>query len=225
MTWTYAFFIFLLFSFIGWFYETTVCGMIYNKQFKNKGILYGPYCPIYGVGAILCYLIFSRIDNIFIFFLCACCLCSLVEYISGTMLEHFFHNRWWDYSHFPLNIHGHVCIYAALFFGIANVTICKFIIPHFLSFLLLHDLHFLHLIASFLLTIIALDIILSIIYLREMNRTITILYYLLSESTNRSLGRISDILIKKPYQIIKDKDTYLKLIRIFYKYKHKNKYY
>lgn len=45
---------FLVFSFAGWLYESTVCAMANYGHFANSGFLLGPYCPIYGVGAVAC---------------------------------------------------------------------------------------------------------------------------------------------------------------------------
>ena len=35
---------------MGWLYET-ILAMVSRKRWEHRGILYGPVCPIYGIGA------------------------------------------------------------------------------------------------------------------------------------------------------------------------------
>ena len=52
MEFVYAYAYFVLYAFLGWVCEDLYCG-IPAKKFINRGFFYGPYCPIYGVGALL----------------------------------------------------------------------------------------------------------------------------------------------------------------------------
>lgn len=56
------FFIFLFYSFLGWICETTFCS-IAARKFINRGFLSGPFCPIYGFGAMIILLLFSNLRN------------------------------------------------------------------------------------------------------------------------------------------------------------------
>ena len=102
----------MIYSIIGWIYESTLCS-ITNKKLINRGFLNGPYCPIYGSGAILVILILGRIKNpVLLFFLGALVTCSL-EYLTSYVMEKLFHARWWDYSQRKFNINGRVCLIGA----------------------------------------------------------------------------------------------------------------
>lgn len=89
---------FLAFSFIGWLYESTVCALANYGHFANSGFLLGPCCPIYGVGALACWLLLRNIPSVAVQFLAAALLCSVIEYSVGVLLEHLTGARFWDYS-------------------------------------------------------------------------------------------------------------------------------
>lgn len=123
---------FILFSFIGWVFESIFC-MIKHHGWKSRGFLFGPICPIYGCGCVLAIIIcsgeiFPVLVNwqIFVF----CFLGSIVlEYVTSYVLEKVFHAIWWDYSDVPLNIHGRVCIPAALGFGVGGLFVVHVLLP------------------------------------------------------------------------------------------------
>ncbi|MFA5468990.1 MAG: putative ABC transporter permease, partial [Sphaerochaetaceae bacterium] len=86
---------FFFYSVIGWIYETILCSVA-QKRFINRGFFNGPYCPIYGFGALLNILLLSEIKNLFLLFLAAFLLTTILEYVSSWGLEKLFHARWWD---------------------------------------------------------------------------------------------------------------------------------
>lgn len=53
------FVLFMIYSILGWIMEV-ICSLINLKKFVNRGFLIGPYCPIYGSGAILITLLLKR---------------------------------------------------------------------------------------------------------------------------------------------------------------------
>ncbi len=110
---------FILYSILGWIYETVYCS-IKELKWDNRGMLTGPYCPIYGVGAVLDVLLCGRLPNAwYVFF--ACMLGSAVlEYITSYATERMFHAVWWDYSRLPFNLHGRICLFCSLGFGFAG---------------------------------------------------------------------------------------------------------
>ncbi len=113
---------FILYSIIGWIYETIFCS-IKKLSWDNRGMLIGPYCPIYGVGAVLDVLLCSSLPNgRSVFF--ACMLGSAVlEYVTSYATERMFHAVWWDYSRLPFNIHGRICLSCSLGFGFAGLIV------------------------------------------------------------------------------------------------------
>ena len=102
----------MIYSVIGWVYESTICS-IGQRKLINRGFLNGPYCPIYGTGAVLVLLVLGRIQNpVLLFFAGAVLTCSL-EYLTSWLMEKLFHARWWDYSKRKFNIGGRVCLIGA----------------------------------------------------------------------------------------------------------------
>ena len=129
------FVLFIIFSFLGYLLEVIFC-VVKEKRIDNRGFLYGPICPIYGVGALLMFLFF-HIFNVYnievtpvkIFFI-SFFGSMVLEYITSVILEKIFHSTWWDYSDTPLNINGRVCIFYSFFFGIAGLVIAYVLIPY-----------------------------------------------------------------------------------------------
>lgn len=126
---------FIIFSFMGWIYESIFC-TIKNRRWENRGFLHGPIVPIYGVGALLASVIFfllpvdklQQASTLTVFLICF--FGSIVlEYFTSWALEKLFHAYWWDYSNVPLNIHGRVCLFASLGFGIAGILVVRVIFP------------------------------------------------------------------------------------------------
>lgn len=110
---------FILYSIIGWIYETVFCS-IKKLKWDNRGMLIGPYCPIYGVGAVLDVLLCSGLPNARAVFL-ACMLGSaILEYGTSYATERLFHAVWWDYSRIPFNLNGRICLSCSVGFGFAG---------------------------------------------------------------------------------------------------------
>ncbi len=119
---------FAVFSFIGWAYET-VYYSVQHKKWVNSGFLSTCFCPIYGIGAMLDLLLLGSVKNTFALFAAGMVVTGSLEYFVSWMLERLFGRRWWDYTDWPLNINGRVCILSAAMFGIGTVALIKFIAP------------------------------------------------------------------------------------------------
>ena len=109
---------FVIFSNIGWLWEVILYYITY-RRFINRGFLNGPYCPIYGVGALLFIFTTNQIQDPVLRGLAGGVIACLLEYITSFTLEKLFHARWWDYSNRPLNLNGRICFYGFLIFGLA----------------------------------------------------------------------------------------------------------
>ena len=123
------FIIFMLYSFVGWVWESVFCSLWCERKFINRGFLTGPYCPIYGCGAVLGLVVLGNIQNSLVLFLTAGLLCCVLEYITSYVMEKLFKARWWDYSNMIFNIHGRVCLLGFLIFGGATVLLVKVLNP------------------------------------------------------------------------------------------------
>lgn len=120
---------FILYSVIGWIIETLLFA-IRDKKSVKRGFLFGPLCPIYGTGAVLCtLLLYGRITNFFALFGAGLALCTVIEYITHFVLEKAFHSKWWDYSNQRFNIKGRICLTSSLLFGAGVAVLIKWIQP------------------------------------------------------------------------------------------------
>lgn len=125
--------LFFCYSFLGWCCECIYCS-IPAKKFINRGFLEGPYCPIYGVGALLViYLLLPYKTHPITLFVIGTLLVTTLEYITSWLMEIMFHTRWWDYSNYRFNIHGRVCLLNAILFGIMVLVVCYGIHPVILN--------------------------------------------------------------------------------------------
>ncbi len=123
------FLLFFIYSIIGWAIETLA---IFSKSGKivNRGFLIGPYCPIYGVGAIAMILYLSQYrDNILTVFLLGSIICSIIEYLTSYFMEKIFKARWWDYSHRRFNLNGRICLLNTILFGLLGILLVYIINP------------------------------------------------------------------------------------------------
>ncbi|MDE7313536.1 MAG: putative ABC transporter permease [Eubacterium sp.] len=113
----------------GWLWEVLLF-LVKEHHFVNRGFLYGPYLPVYGIGAVLLSVLFyyQKPECIRSFFLSMCGGC-LTELAAGWLLWHIFHRKYWDYSGYPLNLGGYICLFSALGFGIFGVLWLKWIGP------------------------------------------------------------------------------------------------
>ena len=123
-------FLFFLASFLGFLWEVVIF-LIKEDTFYNRGFLYGPWLPIYGVGAVLFFLLLRKIEHRpLLVFLLSGLIGSVLEYTIGWFLDHFFHLRYWDYSDYFCNWNGYICFWSVVGFCVAGVLwVC--IISHF----------------------------------------------------------------------------------------------
>lgn len=119
----------MAYSFMGWAYESILC-TVSHKKLINRGFLYGPICPVYGFGALVCIFVLGRsIENVFVLFLAGMFLSCTVEYITALLLEKMFGAKWWDYSKYRFNIRGRVSLLSTIIFGLMSVFLIKYIHP------------------------------------------------------------------------------------------------
>ena len=112
----------MIYSCIGWIYESILCSVA-QKKWINRGFLNGPYCPIYGSGAVLVILILGRIQNPVLLFFLGALVCCTLEYLTSYCMEKLFHARWWDYSKRKCNLNGRICLIGAVVFGAFSVAL------------------------------------------------------------------------------------------------------
>lgn len=102
-------FYFAIYSFAGWCGEV-VFATVRHGKFVNRGMLHGAYCPIYGFGLITVIVCLTPIkDSWLLLFVGSAVLTTVLEFITGFVLDKLFGRRWWDYSDKKFNIGGYIC--------------------------------------------------------------------------------------------------------------------
>jgi len=117
------------FSIMGWVCEVLWCSAGAGKL-VNRGFLSGPWCPIYGFGALFISALAAPFAaNPLSVFLISVTVACVIEYFTGWLLETLFQNRWWDYSNKPFNLKGRVCLENAGIFGGLGLIVTYFLLP------------------------------------------------------------------------------------------------
>lgn len=155
--------IFALISFGGWVYETIYCSVV-EGEFTKRGFLFGPTCPIYGIGAIAEWLVLGQISNPIIVFIIGAVLATVIEYSTGLFLERRFKKKWWDYSMFKFNLHGRICPQASAVFGAFSVTSVFVLVPTLLDVLMIFSKHTVSVVAFIVVTLYFLDTVASLLW-------------------------------------------------------------
>ena len=121
---------FIIYSVLGFVIETAFGAVTKGVVESRKSFLYGPFCAIYGLGAvvmILCLQPFKKNNNTL--FWGGFVVGSVIEYLVSLIGELIFHVIWWDYSDMPLNINGRVCVYFSIFWGLLGIYLVSYINP------------------------------------------------------------------------------------------------
>lgn len=122
--------LFFLFAIIGWIWEV-VLHIIVDGEFVNRGVLQGPWLPIYGYGGILILTVLNKFRaKPLRQFIATIVLCGTIEYFTSVYLEIVYDGqRWWDYSGYFLNLHGRICAEGLLVFGLGGIAIVYIVAP------------------------------------------------------------------------------------------------
>ena len=127
---------FFIYSIIGFIFEVVVS---FLKKVKiGSGILYGPWTPIYGIGAVLViiiykfltkYLHFNKIIEVIIFLIIITIILTILEYLGGVIIEKIFKVAFWDYSKFKYHIGKYIALEISLVWAVGALIIVYIINP------------------------------------------------------------------------------------------------
>lgn len=121
---------FIIYSVIGYILETAFGILTKGVLESRKGFLYGPFCPIYGLGAVVMILSLKKFTkNNYLLFTAGAIVGSIVEYLVSFFGEVIFNTKWWDYSDQILNINGRVCLSFALMWGLLSIYLMQHFNP------------------------------------------------------------------------------------------------
>lgn len=121
---------FIIYSILGYIVET-LFGLVTKGVLESrKSFLYGPFCAIYGLGAVVVILGLQKFKkNNYTLFFGGILIGSIVEYAISAIGELIFHIKWWDYSGMPFNINGRICLAFSFFWGVLAIYLMGHLQP------------------------------------------------------------------------------------------------
>lgn len=127
------FYIFIIYSFLGWLMEVLLVSF-QQRKITARGFLIGPWCPIYGFGALFVTLLLKKYyEDPIVLFIMSFLLGTILEYITSYLMEKMFKARWWDYTNHKFHINGRVSLTTSLGFGLLGVILVYVFNPFFLK--------------------------------------------------------------------------------------------
>lgn len=121
--------IYFSFSFVGWLWEVSLHIMI-DGAFINRGVLHGPWLPIYGAGVgLIAVLLYRFRKNPILEGVMVVLLCGFVEYMTSLVMELTLGMRWWDYTGYYLNLNGRICGEGLTVFALGGMAAVYLLVP------------------------------------------------------------------------------------------------
>lgn len=133
---TYYINTFLLYSMIGYIIETTLKTFLFKNM--NNGILFGPWIPVYGLGAVFIIIIMRLVFNRFkvprwlkvvLLLIISTLVLTVLELLGGILIEKIFHKVFWDYSDLKFNIGHYIALEISLVWGVMSLVVVYLIKP------------------------------------------------------------------------------------------------
>ena len=202
---------FILYSFLGWIMES-VFRSICEKKLINTGFLKGPFCPIYGIGAIIMILILNSFkSNMIVLFIISMLVLTIWEYIVGYLLEKIFKTKYWDYSDHKFNFQGRICLTNSIYWGILGVAFVKYIHPFIQNFINQIDVNILKYVTTICMIILIVDAISTIVKFKNIKATLEKIETL-NKEIKEKLKEIPVIAKEKEIDKIKYNESIQKII-------------
>lgn len=180
-----------------------------NGKFVNRGFLNGPICPIYGFGVLTVILLLTPLQqNLLILFLGSMLLTTVLEFLTGLVLEKLFGLKWWDYSDRRFNLKGYICLEFSIMWGFAATFVMRIAHP------LIYDLcrrlpDTLVMVCLVLFGILfAIDLCATIAAIRNFNRRLHTLT-VLAEEIHEFSDRLGDSLSSRVIAVKKHSDEFI----------------
>ena len=123
-------FSFIIYSIIGFFLETFYALFTEGIIESRKSFIYGPFCIVYGIAAIILTIFLNKYKNNNIkLFIYGMILGGIIEYYSSFFGELLLHVKWWDYSNSLFNINGRTCLFYIIMWGFLTILLINYIDP------------------------------------------------------------------------------------------------
>ncbi len=191
--------LFTLCSLAGWVYES-IYAIVTTGKWDRRGFLYGPVCPIYGVGVVGIVLL-AQAFNMLVgipydwwqVFLISFLGSMGLEYLVSWLMEKAFHAYWWDYSAMPLNINGRTCVPAGLLFGAGGVLAIYVIYPAWAGAAALIPAWLTELVSYLIVVVVTVDTTLTVCALTDVQQQVAEA----DRTFNEHAGQLTDLLASK----------------------------
>lgn len=120
-------FFFYFYCFAGWCIESAYVS-VRTRKLTNRGFMRGPFLPLYGSGAIMMLVVSIPFqDSIVMTYLAGCVGATILEYVTGVIMEALFKVRYWDYSSQKFNFQGHICLRTTLSWGLLTILMTEIV--------------------------------------------------------------------------------------------------
>ena len=118
---------FYIYCFFGWIFESTYVSLK-QHHFVNRGFLRLPMLPLYGTGAVMMLWVSLPVkDNLLLVYCSGVVAATLLEYVTGYVMERLFKVRYWDYSSQKFNLHGYICLTSSIAWGFLTILMTEVI--------------------------------------------------------------------------------------------------
>ena len=118
---------FLTYSMMGWLVESIYMSFC-NHKITNRGFAKGPFCPIYGFGALTVFFILRPYsDNSILLFFLGSFLATTLEFLTALVMKRIFGEIWWDYHEKPFNYRGIICLESSIAWGFYTLFLFMFL--------------------------------------------------------------------------------------------------
>ena len=148
---------FIIYSVLGWFVESVYMSFC-NHRLTNRGFAKGPFCPIYGFGAVIGYLVLNPLSGHYVtLYLTGALLATTFEYLVGIMMQKLLGEVWWDYTEKPMNYKGIICLESTIAWGFYAIIITMFLHERVLHLIDAMDMAYGRILCIVILAIVTVD--------------------------------------------------------------------
>lgn len=164
---------FMMYAIFGWLYEVFLEVVVYHWGFSNRGVLFGPYCPVYGVGALFfIFFVYSLVKNkplktkllmVPVVFLSCMFIATLIELITSYICEFTMGSwPWQTYADYKYNFQARIALSPSIRFGIGGIIFLYLLQPLFEKFLSKFSEKNINFIFSIVFTVFIIDVVVFI---------------------------------------------------------------
>ncbi len=118
---------FYIYCFFGWIFESAYVS-VKTRHFVNRGFLRLPMLPLYGTGAVMMLWVSLPVkNNLLLVYVFGFFAATLLEYVTGYVMERLFKVRYWDYSNQRFNLNGYICLSSSIAWGFLTIFMTEII--------------------------------------------------------------------------------------------------